>query len=103
MDNAKHSYGFVEVRHYVESMILLDQMLKSNHVELVSMERLGSGYLTIVIKGDLASVEWAIEEAASHSFSGDVSVKIIAKPYPGWERLLTNGNQEETKGDEDDG
>jgi microcompartment protein CcmL/EutN len=86
------SYGFIEVRQYVKALAVLDQMLKSNYVELVSVEKLGSGYVTLVIKGELASVQLAAEEASSRSFPGEVTANVIAKPYPGWEKLLTGQN-----------
>ncbi|SDO16740.1 BMC domain-containing protein [Alkalicoccus daliensis] len=101
MNYDKLSFGFIEARQYVEALVVLDHMLKSNHIELESLEQLGSGYLTIVIKGDLASVQMAVEEAMNCSLTGDISGRVIAKPYPGWERMITKYQQGMQRGDED--
>lgn len=95
------SYGFVEVRQYTEAMMLLDHMLKMSYVELVSMERAGAAHVTLIVKGELASVQLAMEEALNRAYSGEVTTSVIAKPYEGFDRVYKTQSDPETKRGED--
>ncbi|ADI00597.1 BMC domain-containing protein [Salisediminibacterium selenitireducens] len=97
------SYGFVEVRQYTEAMMLLDHMLKMTYVELVSIERAGAAHLTLIVKGELASVQLAMEEALNRASSNEVTARVIAKPYEGFDRVYKAQSDHKTKrGDDGD-
>ena len=58
-------------------------MVKAAEVEIVKMEQIGSAYITVILRGDVASVKAAVdagaEAAARH---GEViSVNVIASPH----------------------
>lgn len=91
------SYGLLEVVGFVTASICIDKMVKSAYVEVDSIQRTGSGMMTIIISGDLASVKEALEigEEAAHCSGELVAVRAIARPYEGLEKLLAP----EEKGD----
>ncbi len=74
------SLGFIEISGVVAAVDALDIMCKTSGVELATWERkLGGRLVTIVVKGDVASVTEAVETAASG---------IIANPHEEILRLV---------------
>ena len=75
--------GLLEVSNLATAIICTDEMLKSAYVDIYDTQRIGSGIVTMMIKGELASVKEAIqigEEIASR-YGGLLTSKVIAKPY----------------------
>ncbi|RCW71934.1 BMC domain-containing protein [Saliterribacillus persicus] len=76
------SIGLIEVAGMTTAISSVDAMVKGAYVEVVNIERIGSGLITIIISGDLASVQAAVEvgiEAASSH--GEVfGFKVIPRP-----------------------
>ncbi|MEI3607204.1 BMC domain-containing protein [Pseudogracilibacillus sp. SE30717A] len=77
-----HSLGIIEVRGIVTATSCIDAMVKSSYVTISRIDRVGSGLIAIIIKGDVASVQIALEigreEATKH---GEViAAKVIPKP-----------------------
>ncbi|MFP4697715.1 MAG: BMC domain-containing protein [Eubacteriales bacterium] len=75
--------GFIETRGLTAALEAADAMLKSAEVELVGMEKIGSGLVTIIVKGDVGAVK-AATEAGSNSASqlGElISVHVIPRPH----------------------
>ncbi|WP_280770579.1 BMC domain-containing protein [Salipaludibacillus daqingensis] len=79
------SYGFVEVIGYIAASACADAMVKAAYVKVDRVERIGAGYVTVAIKGDLASVQAALQvaEEVAHRFGELVVTKVIARPYEG--------------------
>jgi len=80
MDNA---LGTLETRGLTAAIAGMDSMVKAAEVEIVRMEQIGSAYVTVILRGDVASVKAAVdagaEAAARH---GEViSVNVIASPH----------------------
>jgi ethanolamine utilization protein EutM len=80
MDNA---LGMLETRGLTAAISGTDAMVKAAEVEIVKVEQIGSAYVAVLIRGDVASVKAAIdagaEAAARH---GEViSVNVIASPH----------------------
>jgi ethanolamine utilization protein EutM len=80
MDNA---LGTLETRGLTAAIAGMDAMVKAAEVEIVKMEQIGSAYITVILRGDVASVKAAVdagaEAAARH---GEViSVNVIASPH----------------------
>lgn len=92
------SLGVLEVTGMSTMIACLDAMEKSAFINIHAVKRTGSGMLTILIKGDLASIQAALEIGAdiAQSFGGLVAVKAIARPYSGLE-LLTGPAREGVK------
>lgn len=84
------SIGLLEVVGFVTAAACVDRMVKSAYVDVHSIKRTGSGMITVIISGDLASVKEALEvgEETASSMGELVAVRAIARPYEGLERLL---------------
>jgi ethanolamine utilization protein EutM len=75
--------GMLETRGLTAAIAGTDAMAKAANVDIVSREQIGSAYVTVVVRGDVASVKAAIdagaEVAAAH---GEVvAVHVIANPH----------------------
>lgn len=78
------SLGLVEVSSLGHAIIMLDDMLKAGDVEFVATERkLGGRLVTIVVKGELSSVNAAVEagKAAAERMDCLKAAEVIARPH----------------------
>ena len=75
--------GMIETRGLTASIEAADAMLKSADVELVGTEKIGSGLITVRVKGEVGAVKAATEAGAeAASRLGElVSVHVIARPH----------------------
>ena len=62
--------GMIETRGFTAMVQAADAMVKAAKVELVSYERIGGGYVTAVVRGDVAAVKAAVEAGAVRSRAG---------------------------------
>ena len=92
------SLGILEVTGTVTAAACIDAMVKSAFVEVYSIKKVGSGLVAIMIKGDLASVNAALEVGAeTASRYGELAAfRTIARPYEGLEAIIAP----EEKGDD---
>ncbi|MEQ4303058.1 BMC domain-containing protein [Plantactinospora sp. B6F1] len=75
--------GTLETKGLTAAIAGMDAMVKAAEVEVVKLEQIGSAYITVILRGDVASVKAAVdagaEAAARH---GEViSVNVIASPH----------------------
>lgn len=91
------SIGIIEVVGMTVAVAIVDTMTKSAFVEVYSIKHIGSGIVTIIIQGDLASVQVAIEigKETAANFGELISFTVIPRPYEGLEKMLAP----EEKGD----
>ena len=83
------SLGFIEITGVVAAVDALDIMCKTSGVELATWERkLGGRLVTIVVRGDVASVTEAVETAASKAIKKPVAKGVIANPHEEILRLV---------------
>ena len=75
--------GMIETRGLTASIEAADAMLKSADVELVGTEKIGSGLITVIVKGEVGAVKAGTEAGAeAASRLGElVSVHVIARPH----------------------
>ncbi|HSW45626.1 MAG TPA: BMC domain-containing protein [Phycisphaerae bacterium] len=75
--------GMVETKGFVPAVEASDAMLKSANVRLVGYEKVGRGYVTVYVKGDVAAVKQATDagSAAATKVGEVVSVHVIARPH----------------------
>ena len=91
--------GMIEARGFAAVVEAADAMVKAAKVELVSYEKTGGGYVTAVVRGDVAAVKAAVE-AGSRSASkvGEVvATHIIARPHANVDTVLPLGRTDEAK------
>lgn len=84
--------GMIETRGLVGAIEAADSMVKAANVEIVSMEKVGSGLVTIIVKGDVGAVKAATEAGSiSASNVGElVSVHVIPRPHSSVSSILPN-------------
>ncbi len=87
---AQEALGMVETRGLVANIEAADQMCKAANVELVGTEKIGSGLVTVMVRGDVGAVKSAVEAgAAAASKLGElVATHVIPRPHNDVERIL---------------
>jgi len=82
--------GMIETRGLTASIEAADAMLKSADVELVGTEKIGSGLITVIVKGEVGAVKAAIEAGANAATRlGElVCVHVIARPHDDLAKIL---------------
>ena len=85
--------GFVETQGKTAATHAADAMVKAAKVTLVGWERIGSGYVTAIIRGDVAAVRAATDAgaAAARRVGELVGVHVIPRPHPSLEAVLPIG------------
>ena len=70
-----------------------DAMVKAARVELVSYEKTGGGFVTAVVRGDVAAVKAAVEAGTrgAERVGEVVSVHVIPRPHANVDRVLPLG------------
>ncbi|UCC64923.1 MAG: BMC domain-containing protein, partial [Anaerolineae bacterium] len=56
--------GMIETKSFPSMVEAADAMVKAAKVELVSYEKTGGGYVTAIVRGDVAAVKAAVEAGA---------------------------------------
>ncbi len=90
MPSSPDAIGFIETQGFTAVMEAIDTACKAANVEVVGKEKLGGGYVTVVIQGDVAAVEAAIA-AGSVKVEGLgqlIATHVIARPTPSVLSLL---------------
>ena len=65
--------GMIETHGYVAAIEGADAMVKAANVELIGTERIGSGLVTVLVRGDVGAVKAAVDACYSSSSSGSGS------------------------------
>jgi microcompartment protein CcmL/EutN len=83
----------IETRGFVAMVEASDAMVKAANVRLVSYEKIGGGYVTAVVRGDVAAVKAATDAgAAAASKIGElVTVHVIPRPHTNVQEVLPVG------------
>lgn len=91
--------GMIETRSFPAVVEAADAMVKAAKVELVTYEKTGGGYVTAIIRGDVAAVRAACEagQAGASKVGETISVHIIARPHPNIDLVMPLGRAEEAK------
>ncbi len=92
--------GMIETRGFPAMVEAADAMVKAAKVELVEYEKIGGGYVTVIVRGDVAAVKASCEagEAAASRVGEVVSVHVIARPHTNVDLVLPLGRAAEAKG-----
>ncbi|MEN4011912.1 MAG: ethanolamine utilization microcompartment protein EutM [Chloroflexota bacterium] len=82
--------GLIETRGLVAMIEAADAMVKAANVTLIGMERIGSGLVTVMVRGDVGAVKAATDAgaAAAKRVGEVVSVHVIPRPHTDTEKLL---------------
>ncbi len=82
--------GMIETRGLTASIEAADAMLKAADVELVGTEKIGSGLVTVIIKGEVGAVKAATEAGseAAQRLGELVAVHVIPRPHTDVAKIL---------------
>ena len=87
--------GMIETRSFPAVVEAADAAVKAARVELVSYEKTGGGYTTIVVRGDVAAVRAACDAAqtAAGRVGDVVTVHVIARPHDQVDAVMPLGRK----------
>ena len=82
-ENSQEALGMIETRGFTAMVEASDAMVKAAKVELVSYEKIGGGYVTAVVRGDVAAVRAAVDAGtrAAERIGEIVSTHVIPRPH----------------------
>jgi ethanolamine utilization protein EutM len=83
--------GLIETQGLVAALHATDEMLKAGPVELVGKEKIGAAYVTIVVRGDVAAVQSAVEagrQTVDRLQGKLIMADVITRPHPELAALL---------------
>ncbi|MHB1042805.1 MAG: propanediol utilization microcompartment protein PduA [Eubacteriales bacterium] len=82
--------GLVETKGLVPSIEAADAMVKAANVVLLGYEKIGAGFVTVMVRGDVGAVKAATDAgaAAAKRVGEVVSVHVIPRPHMDVEKIL---------------
>jgi ethanolamine utilization protein EutM len=82
--------GMIETRGLVGAIEAADAMVKAAKVTLIGKEKIGGGYVTVMVRGDVGAVKAATDAgaAAAEKVGELVSVHVIPRPHTEVEMIL---------------
>jgi ethanolamine utilization protein EutM len=85
--------GMIETKGFIGMVEASDAMVKAAKVELVGYEKIGGGYVTSIVRGDVAAVKAAVEAGArgAERVGELVSVHVIPRPHANIDNALPLG------------
>ena len=87
---SQEALGMVETSGLVASIEAADTMLKAANVVLVGTEKIGSGLVTVMVRGDVGAVKSAVESGAEAAgrLGELVATHVIPRPHTDVEKIL---------------
>ena len=87
---AQEALGMIETRGLVAAIEAADSMLKAANVVLIGTEKIGSGLVSVMVRGDVGAVKSAVEVgSANASRLGElVATHVIPRPHGDVEKIL---------------
>jgi microcompartment protein CcmL/EutN len=85
--------GMIETRGFAAMVEASDAMVKAARVELAGYEKTGGGYVTAIIRGDVAAVRAALDAGsrAAERVGEVISVHVIPRPHADVDEVLPLG------------
>lgn len=82
--------GMVETRGLTAAIEAADSMVKAAQVTLIGTEKIGSGLVTVMVRGDVGAVKSAVEAGAANAAKlGElVATHVIPRPHSDVEKIL---------------
>ena len=88
--SSENALGLIETKGLVGAIEAADAMVKAAPVSLMGKEKIGGGYVTVMVKGDVGAVKAATDAgaAAAERVGELVSVHVIPRPHQEVEKIL---------------
>jgi microcompartment protein CcmL/EutN len=95
-----NALGMIETKGFAAMVEASDAMVKAAKVELVGFEKIGGGYVTAIVRGDVAAVRAAVDAGvqAAQKVGEIVSTHIIPRPHANVDSALPLGGKQMKKG-----
>jgi len=99
MAYATEALGMIETKSFTAMVEASDAMVKAAKVELVGYENTGGGFVTSIVRGDVAAVKAAVDAGAraAERVGEMVAVHVIPRPHNNVDTVLPLGRQKEAK------
>ena len=87
---AQEALGMIETRGLVAAIEAADAMLKAANVILVGTEKIGSGLVSVMVRGDVGAVNAAVQAGASTAgrLGELIATHVIPRPHTDVEKIL---------------
>ena len=98
-----NALGLIETKGLVGAIEAADAMTKSANVELVGYEKIGSGLVTIMVRGDVGAVKAAVDAAVNSAkkLTEVISFVVISRPSEEIKKIIMNEKKEIVKEEHD--
>jgi ethanolamine utilization protein EutM len=92
--------GMIETKGFAAMVEASDAMVKAAKVELVGFEKIGGGYVTAIVRGDVAAVRAAVDAGsrAAEKVGEIISTHIIPRPHANVDSALPLSVKQSKKG-----
>ena len=96
---SEEALGLIETKSYPAMVEAADAMVKAAKVELVGYEKTGGGYVTAIIRGDVAAVKAAVDAGTTGAgrVGEIVATHIIARPHVNVDLTLPLGRKDDVE------
>lgn len=87
---ALEALGMIETRGLVAAVEAADAMLKAANVTLIGTEKIGSGLVSVMVRGDVGAVKAAVEAggASAQKLGEIIATHVIPRPHSDVEKIL---------------
>ena len=94
-NNDLRALGLIETRGFAAMVEASDAMVKAAKVELIGYEKTGGGYVTAIVRGDVAAVRAAVDAGirAAEKVGEIVSSHVIPRPHENVDSALPLGGK----------
>ncbi len=91
---AQEALGMIETRGLTAAIEAADAMVKAAEVVLVGTEKIGSGLVSVMVRGDVGAVKAAVESgaAAATRLGEIIATHVIPRPHADVEKILPKLN-----------
>ena len=87
---AQEALGMIETRGLVAAIEAADARVKAANVELIGTEKIGSGLVSVMVRGDVGAVKSAVEAGGSAAtrLGEIIATHVIPRPHGDVEKIL---------------
>ena len=87
---ALEALGMIETRGLVAAIEAADAMVKAANVTLIGTEKIGSGLVSVMVRGDVGAVKAAVDAGAvaAGNLGEIIATHVIPRPHPDVEKIL---------------
>ena len=87
---ALEALGMIETRGLTAAVEAADAMVKAAEVTLIGTEKIGSGLVSVMVRGDVGAVKAAVESgtAAASRLGEIIATHVIPRPHADVEKIL---------------